>query len=216
MRRRAPNRELAIRRYRFLARGYDASARFVADARRAALQLLSPREGDIVLDVACGTGLMIPNLAQRVGARGRVIGIEQSPEMIAIAKDRVRREGLGAVVTLIESSAEEVHLEHMAEALLFFYTHDVLQTQKALERVFAHARPGARVVAAGTCLRPEWWAAPLNLWAAWRARRYLTTHEGLLRPWRHLERYCPDFRVVASSFLGTAYVGVGTFSGGLR
>jgi len=214
--RRTPDRELAIARYRSLAPGYDSSTRFVARMRRMAIELLSLREGDVVLDVACGTGPMLPDLARRVGARGRVIGIEQSPEMIAIARERVRREGLGAVVTLVEASAEEASLEHVADALLFFYTHDVLQSPPALERLFRHARRGARVVIAGARFRPEWWAAPLNLWTAWRARRYLTTYRGLLRPWRHLERYCPDFRPVANNFLGSGYVGAGTFTGAAK
>lgn len=210
----APDRELAIRRYRSLAPGYDSSTRFVARMRRMALVLLSPREGEVVLDVACGTGPMLPDLARRVGTRGRVIGIEQSPEMIAIARARVRRENLGAVVTLVEASAEEAYPEYVADGLLFFYTHDVLQSPPALERLFQHARPGARVVAAGARFRADWWAAPLNLWTAWRARRYLTTYCGLRRPWRHLERYCPDFRPVARNFLGSGYLGVGTFLSG--
>ena len=209
----APDREVAILRYRSLARGYDSSTRFVARMRRRAIERLSLREGQVVLDVACGTGPMLPELARRVGARGRVIGIEQSPEMITIARARVRREELGAVVTLIEVSAEDVCLEQVADALLFFYTHDVLQSPQALEHLFRHARQGARVVAAGARFRPDWWAAPLNLWTAWRARRYLTTYGGLLRPWRNLEPYCPDFRPVTSNFLGSGYLGVGTFTG---
>lgn len=211
-----PDRELAIKRYRSLAPGYESSTRFIARMRRMTIEMLQLREGEVVLDVACGTGTMLPHLAWRVGARGRVIGFEQSPEMIAIATERVRREQLGAVITLIETSAEEVCLEHVADALLFFYTHDVLQSPPALEHIFRHARPGARVVAAGARFRPEWWAAPLNLWTAWRARRYLTTYGGLRRPWRHLERYCPDFRPVASNFLGSGYLVAGTFSGAAR
>lgn len=210
--RRMPDRELAIRRYRSLARGYDSSTRFVVRMRHLAIELLGPREGDVVFDVACGTGPMLLELARRVGARGRVIGIEQSPDMLAIARERVQRDELGAVVTLVEASAEDVCLQQVADALLFFYTQDVLQSPLALERLFRHARPGARVVAAGARFRQEWWAAPLNLWTGWRARRYLTTYRGLLRPWRHLERYCPDFRPVASNFLGSGYLGVGTFT----
>ena len=207
-----PDRDLAIARYRSLASGYDSSTRFVARMRRTAIGLLSPRAGEVVLDVACGTGPMLPELARRVGAHGRVIGIEQSPEMIAIARARVQRERVESVVTLIEAPAEEVRLEHVADCLLFFYTHDVLQSPLALERLFRHARPGARVVAAGARFQQGWWAPPLNLWTAWRARRYLTTYAGLGRPWRHLERHCRDFRPIASNFLGTSYLGSGTLS----
>ena len=208
----APDRELAAERYRALAAGYDASCRFVSGMRRNAIDLLALRSGDTVLDVACGTGAMLPELARRVGERGRVIGFEQSPEMLAIAQERVRREAIGAVVTLQQASAEEVRIDGQTDALLFFYTHDVLQSPRALEHLFRRARPGARVVSAGTRFQNWWWAAPLNAWVALRARRYLTTYHGLSRPWRHLERYCSDFRPLASNFLGTSYLGRGTFA----
>jgi arsenite methyltransferase len=207
-----PDRRSALERYRKLASAYDASCRAVTGMRRRALALLALQEDDVVFDVACGTGIMLPDLASRVGPRGHVVGIEQSPEMIAIANERVRREGAGVNVRLVAASAENARLEHRADALLFFYTHDVFQSQAALENLFRSARPGARVVAAGARFLPWWWAAPLNLWTAIRARRYLTTYRGLRRPWLHLERYCPDFRQVASNFAGTGYLGVGTLS----
>ncbi len=101
-------------------------------------------------------------------------------------------------------------LELRADAMLFFYAHDVLQSPRALDRLFRVAHPGARVVSAGACFLPWWRGALLNAWTAVRARHYLTTYRGLDRPWRHLQRFCPDFRPIAGSFLGTGYLGIGT------
>ncbi len=210
----APDRASALRRYRELAPGYDASCWAVAGMRRRAIELLALAEGEVVFDVACGTGPMLPDLARRMGPRGRVVAIEQSPEMMAQAKERVRREGVDSSVTLVEAAVEDARLEHRADALLFFYAHDVLQSPPALERLFAFTRPGARAVCAGARFLPWWWGAPLNAWTALRTRRYLTTYRGLGRPWQHLEGYCPDFAPVASNFLGTGYLGIGTFTGG--
>lgn len=209
-----PDRALALSRYRSLAAGYDASCRSLGRMRGRALALLVLRAGEVVLDVGCGTGMMLTEIARRVGPGGRAIGIEPSAEMMALARERVRREGVEAIVTLIEAPAEEARFAVRADALLFFYTHDVLQSPVALERLFAQARPGARVVAAGARFLPWWRAAPLNLWTALRARRYLTTWHGLGRPWRHLERYCGDFTMVATNFAGTAYLGIGSFQPG--
>ena len=208
----APDRASALERYRALSAGYDASCWAVAGMRRRAIELLAPAEGETVLDIACGTGPMLPDLARRVGPRGRVVGIEPSPEMMAQARERVGREGVAANVTLIEAASEEVRIECGADALLFFYAHDVLQSPAALAHLFSCALPGACVVSAGARFLPWWWGAPLNAWTALRTRRYLTTYGGLRRPWQHLARYCPDFRPVASNFLGTAYLGVGTFA----
>jgi ubiquinone/menaquinone biosynthesis C-methylase UbiE len=39
-----------------------------------------------VLDVACGTGIVARLIAQRIGAQGRVVGLDFSPAMLAAAR----------------------------------------------------------------------------------------------------------------------------------
>jgi ubiquinone/menaquinone biosynthesis C-methylase UbiE len=52
----------------------------VADAARLV-------EGERVLDVACGTGVLARETLKRVGASGRVVGIDAVPGMIAVAQE---------------------------------------------------------------------------------------------------------------------------------
>ena len=89
------------------------------------------------------------------------------------------------------------------------YTHDVLHSPAALANLFAQARPGARIAVAGLCLLP-WWGAPVNAWVAGGARHYLTTWQGLRRPWAPLLPYCPDLQIVERFHLGTGYLATGT------
>jgi len=42
--------------------------------------------GDRVLDVACGTGIVARLALERVGAGGRVVGVDRSPDMLAVAR----------------------------------------------------------------------------------------------------------------------------------
>jgi hypothetical protein len=80
---------------------------------------------------------------------------------------------------------EEARIEGQAEAALFSFTHDVLQSEHALANVVGHLRPGAGVAAVGA----KWagrWNLPVNAVVGAIARRYVTTFENLDRPWRKL------------------------------
>ena len=51
--------------------------------RRAAVDAAAIRSGDSAIDVACGTGKLTAELAERVGPFGRVLGVDVSAGMIA-------------------------------------------------------------------------------------------------------------------------------------
>jgi ubiquinone/menaquinone biosynthesis C-methylase UbiE len=203
-----PDRRAALESYRKLAAGYDASCWAVEPGRLEAIALLGLQPGQTVLDVASGTGKSFPALARAVGPAGRVIGIEQSPDMARIGQRRIDELGL-ANVRQIVAPVEEASIDATIDALLFHYTHDVLRTPAALARVFAAARPGARVVLVGYKL-PTDWRALFNPWFRHRARGYLSTFEGIHAPWSHLLRDVPDLQIVAERFLGSGYVATGT------
>ena len=42
--------------------------------------------GDRVLDVACGTGIVARLAKERLGAKGRVVGVDVNPQMLAVAR----------------------------------------------------------------------------------------------------------------------------------
>jgi len=201
------NVEQAVEKYRRHAPGYDASAQRTMPLRRKVVSLLGLAAGEAVLDVACGTGLSLQLLRQAVGPAGRVVGVEVSPEMIGIARERVAAAGWDNV-SLVEASMEEAQMQGPFEAVLFNYTHDVLQSPRALERIFACVRPGARIAIAGI-KHPPAWLFPLRIYRLVKARPYVTTFRGLDRPWELLQAYVPDLRV-DPVLCGTNYLACGT------
>ncbi len=58
----------------------------VIDRLRGIVDRCDLKEGDCVLDVACGTGVLVPILLEAVGPGGEVIGIDFAPEMIRHAR----------------------------------------------------------------------------------------------------------------------------------
>jgi arsenite methyltransferase len=182
-----------VSRYRREAAGYDASARRTMALRQRTIDRLGLQAGDCVLDVGCGTGLSLPLILVRIGAAGRLIGVDVSPDMLKIARGRVVEAAWGNV-TLVESAVETLRLPFEVDAILINYAHDVMRSHAALAAIFAHARPGARVAAAGI-KHPPRWLDPFRLYRRVKSRAC----------------FVPDLQVEPTLF-GTGYIAWGTFS----
>src|SRR5258708_764162 len=68
---------------RWDAAAYDSKHSFVWKYGREVLDLLSPREGERILDLGCGTGHLTSQIAA-IGAT--VVGLDKSPAMIERAR----------------------------------------------------------------------------------------------------------------------------------
>jgi SAM-dependent methyltransferase len=53
-----------------------------------AMDVLRPEAGDVIVDLGCGAGQTLLQLAERVGPAGRVIGVDISPLLLDVARDR--------------------------------------------------------------------------------------------------------------------------------
>ena len=69
-----------------LASGWDADMVRNEDVIASILDNAGVREGSRVLDIACGTGVLVPDYLSR-GA-SQVVAVDISPEMIAVAKGK--------------------------------------------------------------------------------------------------------------------------------
>lgn len=98
-------------------RDSDPYPRLVEDS--VALDVLDLRPEHVVVDAGCGTGRQIPGLLTR---SARVIGLDHSAEMLAIARERVARGDEGRV-ELYEADLRSLPLEDAsADRVLCFET----------------------------------------------------------------------------------------------
>jgi acyl dehydratase/ubiquinone/menaquinone biosynthesis C-methylase UbiE len=196
--------------YRRVAGTYDLSTAWLEPYRRRAISQLRLQPGDVVLDVGCGTGLNFERIQAAIGPGGRLIGVDQSPEMLAAARGRVETAGW-ANVTLLEASAAEATVPGPVDAVLFAFTHDVVQSPEALANLLGQVRPGGRVAAAG----PKWttFAPQLNPLVWQVASQFVTSFEGFRRPWAELERAVPGLWV-EEAYFGCVYLAWGELPGG--
>ena len=82
------------------------------EARELGLRLLAPSEDDQVLEIGFGTGHALVEIAERLSQMGRVSGIDVSPGMLEIARQRVREAGVEERVELRLGDALELPYEN--------------------------------------------------------------------------------------------------------
>ena len=116
--------------------------------RRALVAAVDPRPQDTVLDVATGTGLVAAALVRRSDCR--VVGLDQSTEMLAGARSRLAADAeLRERVELVEGTAERLPFADGAfDALTFTYLLRYVDDPGATLRELARVvKPGGPIAA---------------------------------------------------------------------
>jgi demethylmenaquinone methyltransferase / 2-methoxy-6-polyprenyl-1,4-benzoquinol methylase len=141
---------------------YSALLSFGQDPRwrRFLVSRLDVCADETVLDVATGTGLVARELVRRFGCS--VVGVDQSPEMLTVARERTR----GLPVELVEGRAEELPFADGEFASLTFtyllrYVDDPAATMRELARV---VRPGGTVAMLEFAVPRGVWRPLWELW----------------------------------------------------
>jgi demethylmenaquinone methyltransferase/2-methoxy-6-polyprenyl-1,4-benzoquinol methylase/ArsR family transcriptional regulator len=114
------------------------------EVETAILDLVGERPLNAVLDIGTGTGRMLQLLAPHAA---RVVGVDLSPAMLAVARAGVEREGLrnvqlrqGDVYSLpVEADSYDLALVHQV-------LHYLDEPQRALREAARALRPGGRLV----------------------------------------------------------------------
>ncbi len=111
-------------------------------------------EGALVLDLGCGAGLDSLVAAERVGANGRVVGIDFSGSMLNRAKRSALRSGRGYLVFL-RASAEQIPLRDSCIEIAL--VNGIFNLNPFRENIFRELfrvlRPGGRLFAAELILK---------------------------------------------------------------
>lgn len=90
---------------------YDSESEFHPTLAHRLIERANIREGQTILDIATGTGLVAIEAAQIVGDRGYVVGVDISPGMLDRAKRKIEAAGL----TNIEMRLADVETVEFSE-----------------------------------------------------------------------------------------------------
>jgi demethylmenaquinone methyltransferase/2-methoxy-6-polyprenyl-1,4-benzoquinol methylase len=163
----SPRTQAARELFAPLGPTYDRYARLLSLGqdprwRRFLVDRIEAGRGDVVLDVATGTGAVAHALVRR--RRCSVVGVDQSPEMLAEARSRIALAAATTEISLVEARAEELPFEGAAfdgltVTYLLRYVEDPGATLTELARV---VRPGGSIASLEFGLPPG--AVPGVLW----------------------------------------------------
>jgi S-adenosylmethionine-diacylgycerolhomoserine-N-methlytransferase len=140
--------QTAVQRfYRYHAYVYDWTRWLILHGRREAVRRLAPQPGSRVLEVGCGTGLNFGLVQERLdAARGRLVGLDFSADMLGRAERRVAARGW-TNVELVQADATTMELGRTFDRVLFAYSLTMIPDWRAaLRRAREHLEPGGRIV----------------------------------------------------------------------
>ncbi|MFQ5924199.1 MAG: methyltransferase domain-containing protein [Anaerolineales bacterium] len=117
------------------AKYLEAVSEAVAQVKHRSYEFMHIGPAQRLLDVGCGPGTDTIPMAESVGAKGQVIGLDNDEEMIAIAKVKAEESGVSAWVT-----------HDLGDAGILTYESDFFDACRS-ERVFQHLENSSEVLA---------------------------------------------------------------------
>ena len=148
----------------FVAARYDGNlAQVTEEFRRICIDRIGIKDGDVVLDLGCGTGLNQPIIASRIGSSGQIIGIDASRNMLSHARSRAHDQGYAGNLQLVHGDLR--NLEHLdvgaVDAVVATLIFSVVPAWRAVFHAsFGLLKPGGRYG-----VMDNYWPNPtLRLW----------------------------------------------------
>ncbi len=141
--------------------------------RDSLLDFVRVKEGETVLDVGCGDGLMAFGALERAGAHGRAILLDISSELLDRSREIARDTGVADRCAFVRACADRLPLRDQSVDLIT--TRSVLIYVKDKDAALAEfrrvLRSAGRIALFETVLAPEFWN-PDRIWPGFGMSRF--------------------------------------------
>lgn len=178
------NQERLIDIYRQRAKGYDTSGiSGLEQWRREAVQLMNLKQGDVVVDIGCGTGLNFALLEEAVGPEGKIIGVDLTDAMLDQARLRVSQQGWQNV-ELVQSDATQFDFPNRVDGIISVFALSFIpDSARVIQNGSKALAPGGKWVVLDMALPdglPLWLHRVLFFLPSWG----ITSDVVQRRPWK--------------------------------
>lgn len=197
------------KRYDFAIQPYRLIGLRIESYRLRAVELLRLKRGDAVVDLGCGTGLNFDLIIKQIGPKGRLIGVDLSPEMLACALERSERSGFNNL-ELVQADIADYDFPEGVNAVLstgaFGY---VTEYDRVIEKISqALGQDGRLVILDGKL--PERWPLWLFRLFVWLSRPFGVTAAYFSHPcWETVDRFFQEVEF-EERYRGLMYISSGT------
>ncbi len=153
----------------------------VVEQRRVTRAALDLREGENVLDIGAGMGLLACEMSAEVGRNGSVDGVDPSESMLVLARDRRPPDGAGEIRFVVGDACALPFGDEVFDAAVATQVYEYVQDMPAaLGEAFRVLRPGGRLLVLDT----DWDSIVWHSRDAERMRRVLAAwDEHLVDPY---------------------------------
>ncbi len=113
--------------------------------RERTIEVTNPQDGEKIVDIGCGPGLLARDLAAAVGDAGCVVGVDSSAPMLELSRNRCADQ---SNLEFVECDATDLAVEDTSVDVVtcvqvLLYVADV---HKALQEMHRVLKPGGRVI----------------------------------------------------------------------
>ena len=159
--------------------------------RRRVVRILRKSNPDMVMDMATGTGDLAIAMARRI-KDVRILGIDLSDEMLAVARQKIESEGVSDRIEVKKGDAENltfVDSETMDAATVAFGVRNFENLEKGLTEIYRTLRTGGKLIVLEFSIPRN----PLVRWVyAQYSHRLLPRIGAMLSKDRQAYDYLPD------------------------
>ena len=172
--------------------------------RREAVDRLSLRHGERVLEIGCGTGRNFPYLQTAVGRTGKVYGVDLSSGMLRKARRLCEKHGWGNF-DLSQGDAADFVAPEPLDAVFFSLSYNTMPHHlTVLRRAWNQLRPGGRLVIMDAKLPPGRGGRLVLPFSLWLMKRTFLGNP-YIQPWVDLNKFGLQFEQTEFLF-GSYYI----------